>query len=123
MRKYNLKCPVARSLDVIGDRWSLLILRDFFHFGRRRFQDFGQTLPGLTPSILSARLREFESQGVIESCLYAEHPPRLEYSLTQKGRDLGPILKALKTWGEKYAGHASELGHGSPTPRSSTRNG
>jgi DNA-binding HxlR family transcriptional regulator len=102
MRKYDLKCPVARSLDVIGDRWSLLILRDFFRFGPRRFQDFAQTLPGLTPSILSARLKEFESEGVIEGRLYAEHPPRLEYSLTRKGLDLGPILKALKAWGEKY---------------------
>src|SRR5262245_44858426 len=108
MRKYDLKCPVARSLDVIGDRWSLLILRDFFRFGPRRFQDFEQTLPGLTPSILSARLKGFESQGVIESRLYAEHPPRLEYALTQKGRDLGPILEALKTWGERHTAQTSE---------------
>lgn len=119
MRKYDLKCPVARSLDVIGDRWSLLILRDFFRFGPRRFQDFERTLPGLTPSILSARLKEFESQGVIESHLYAEHPPRLEYSLTQKGRDLRPVLKGLKAWGEKYA---SEPRRGAPTRRSSARN-
>jgi len=103
MRKYHLKCPIARALDIIGDRWSLLILRDFFRFGPRRFQDFEQTLPGLTPSVLSARLKEFEAQGVIETGLYAEHPPRLEYSLTEKGRSLGPILKALKAWGEKYA--------------------
>jgi DNA-binding HxlR family transcriptional regulator len=106
MRKYDLKCPVARSLDVIGDRWSLLILRDFFRFGARRFQDFEQTLPRLAPSILSARLKELESEGVIESHLYTDHPPRLEYSLTQKGRDLGPILSALKAWGERYAGRA-----------------
>jgi DNA-binding HxlR family transcriptional regulator len=122
MRKYDLKCPVARSLDAIGDRWSLLILRDFFRFGPRRFQDFEQTLPGLTPGILSARLKEFESQGVIESRLYTEHPPRLEYSLTQKGRDLGPILNALKAWGEKYVAHASLPGRGIPTRRSSARN-
>jgi len=102
MRKYCLKCPVARCLDVIGDRWSMLILRDFFRFGPRRFQDFEATLPSLTPGILSARLKEFESQGLIESRLYAEHPPRLEYALAEKGRDLLPILKALKDWGEKH---------------------
>ena len=122
MRKYDLECPVARSLDIIGDRWSLLILRDFFLFGPRRFQDFEQTLRGLTPSILSARLKEFESQGVIESRLYTDHPPRLEYSLTQKGRDLGPILKALKAWGEKYLGYASAPRRGVPARRSSARN-
>src|SRR5215472_2415693 len=99
MRKHCLKCPVARALDIIGDRWSLLILRDFFRLGPRRFQDFEKTLPGLTPSILSARLKEFQWYGVIESCLYAEHPPRYEYTLTQKGRDLGPIVRALKAWG------------------------
>jgi len=102
MRKYDLKCPVARALDVLGDRWALLILRDFFRFGPRRFQDFEQTLPGLTPSVLSARLKELESSGLIESKLYAKHPPRPEYLLTEKGRDLGSVLRALKEWGEKH---------------------
>ncbi|HWZ33295.1 MAG TPA: helix-turn-helix domain-containing protein [Bryobacteraceae bacterium] len=102
MRKYDLKCPVARTLDVIGERWSLLILRDFFRFGPRRYQDFEASLPGLAPSVLSARLKELEAQGVIESKLYSEHPPRPEYSLTEKGRELGPVLRALKQWGEKH---------------------
>src|SRR5579871_2483276 len=102
MRKYDLKCPVARALDVLGDRWALLILRDFFRFGPRRFQDFEAALPGLTPSVLSARLKELESSAVITSRPYAEHPPRLEYFLTPKGRELGPILLALKKWGQKH---------------------
>jgi DNA-binding HxlR family transcriptional regulator len=101
-RKYSLKCPVARTLDVIGDRWAILILRDLFRNETRRFQDFQATLPGLTPSVLSARLKELESNAVIASRYYADHPPRLEYFLTEKGRELGPILLALKKWGGKH---------------------
>ena len=101
-RKYDLECPVARTLDIIGDRWAILILRDLFLHNVRRFQDFEATLPGLTPSVLSARLKELEDSGVIESRLYSDHPPRSEYLLTEKGRTLGPILKALKQWGEAH---------------------
>jgi DNA-binding HxlR family transcriptional regulator len=101
-RKYDLKCPVARTLDVIGDRWAILILRDLFRYETRRFQDFEATLPGLTPSVLSARLKELESSAVIRSRPYADHPPRLQYFLTAKGRELGPVLLALKKWGEKH---------------------
>jgi DNA-binding HxlR family transcriptional regulator len=103
VRKYSLKCPVARTLDVIGDRWAILILRDLFRHETRRFQDFEDALPGLAPSVLSARLKDLESSAIVESRNYAEHPPRLEYFLTPKGRELGPILLALKKWGEKHA--------------------
>jgi DNA-binding HxlR family transcriptional regulator len=103
-RKYDLKCPVAGTLDVIGDRWAILILRDLFRYDARRFQDFEAELPGLTPSVLSARLKSLESDGVVAMRTYEMHPPRLEYFLTPKGRELGPILRAMKSWGEKYAG-------------------
>ena len=93
---------MARTLDVIGDRWAILILRDLFRYDSRRFLDFEATLPGLTPSVLSARLRDLEYSGVIASRNYAEHPPRLEYFLTAKGRELGPVLLAMKKWGEKH---------------------
>ena len=101
-RGYFLKCPVARALDVIGDRWTILILRDLFRFESRRFQDFEQALPGLTPSVLSGRLKELESNAIISSRNYQEHPPRVEYFLTPKGRKLGPVLLSLKDWGERY---------------------
>jgi DNA-binding HxlR family transcriptional regulator len=101
-RKYEMKCPVARALDVIGDRWTVLILRDLFLHPARRFQDFEASLPGLTPSVLSARLKALEAEGVIAGRLYEEHPPRFEYFLTAKGRELGPVLMALKKWGEKH---------------------
>ncbi len=95
-------CPVARTLDVIGERWSILMLRDLFLQGPRRFQDFQQSLAKIAPNTLSARLKTLEAQGVIARRLYSEHPPRLEYHLTEKGKSLGPILKALKMWGERY---------------------
>lgn len=101
-RRYNSRCPVAKTLNIIGDRWAILLLRDLFLQRARRFQDFEQSLKGITPSVLSQRLKEFESHGVIEGVLYSEHPPRYEYRLTEKGRELGPILRAMKQWGERY---------------------
>jgi DNA-binding HxlR family transcriptional regulator len=101
-RKYDMKCPVARTLDVIGERWTILILRDLIRQGPRRFQDFEQSLKGLTPAVLSARLKELEAYGVIESRLYSERPPRPEYRLTEKGLELRPVLLAMKDWGERY---------------------
>jgi DNA-binding HxlR family transcriptional regulator len=101
-KSYGLDCPVARTLDLIGDRWTILVLRDLLLFRTRRFQDFSERLPGLTPSVLSARLKELEDGGVIESRLYSTHPPRSEYLLTDKGRTLGPILRSLQQWGEAH---------------------
>jgi DNA-binding HxlR family transcriptional regulator len=102
-RKYDLECPIAITLDIIGDRWAILILRDLFLHDARRFQDFEETLPGLTPSVLSARLKSLEGDGIIATRIYEVRPPRLEYFLTPKGRTLGPILRAMKSWGEKHA--------------------
>ena len=101
-RKYDLDCPVAKTLDVIGDRWSILLLREFFMYENRRFQDFEQAFVALTPSVLSVRLKELEASGIVESRLYSTHPPRLEYFLTAKGRALGPVLKEMKRWGERH---------------------
>ncbi|HEY6622055.1 MAG TPA: helix-turn-helix domain-containing protein [Steroidobacteraceae bacterium] len=101
-RKYGLKCPVAKTLDVIGDRWSVMLLREFFMHGNRRFQDFEQAFAGLTPSVLSVRLKELEASGIVHSRLYSTHPPRLEYFLTPRGSALGPMLKEMKRWGEMY---------------------
>ena|SRR5579883_1503114 len=100
---YGMTCPVARTLDVIGERWTILILRDLFREGPRRFQDFQTSLPGVSPNTLSARLKLLEARGIVERKLYEEHPPRAEYLLTEKGRTLGPILKALQEWGKKHA--------------------
>jgi DNA-binding HxlR family transcriptional regulator len=99
---YGLSCPLARTLDIIGERWSVLILRDLFLQGPRKFQDFENSLSGISPNTLSARLKRLEDGGIIERRFYAEHPPRAEYVLTAKGRELGPVMKALRDWGERH---------------------
>ena len=95
-------CPVARTLDLIGERWTILLMRDLLLQGPRRFQDFLISLPGIAPNTLSARLKSLEDNGLVRRQLYNEHPPRLEYVLTDKGKSLGPILKAMREWGVKH---------------------
>lgn len=103
MRKgYKQRCPVAQTLDVVGEKWTLLVLRELFLQGPRRFQDFESALPGIAPNTLSARLKSLEEDGVVTQRLYSQHPPRPEYALTEKGRKLGPVLTALRKWGEQY---------------------
>jgi DNA-binding HxlR family transcriptional regulator len=99
---YDLRCPVARALGIIGDRWTILVLRDLFREGPRKFQDLERSLAGISPSTLSARIKQLEEHGIVERRFYAEHPPRAEYALTDKGRTLGPVLKALFEWGTKH---------------------
>jgi DNA-binding HxlR family transcriptional regulator len=100
---YGLKgCPVARTLDLIGERWAILILRDLLLRGPCRFRDLEESLAGISPNTLSARLKLLEDAGIVERRLYAEHPPRAEYLLTAKGRELGPVLAALRAWGQKH---------------------
>lgn len=100
---YNLMCPVARTLDIIGERWTILILRDLFLSGPRKFQDFERTLSGISPTTLSVRLKKLEGHGIVVRRFYAEHPPRAEYVLTDRGRSLGPLLKMLLQWGTTHA--------------------
>jgi DNA-binding HxlR family transcriptional regulator len=103
-KSYDLAdCPVARTLDIIGERWTLLLLRDLFLHGPRRFQDFQEALPGVAPNTLSARLKALEANGVVERRQYSDHPVRLEYRLTERGKSLGPIMKALRDWGTRHA--------------------
>ena len=97
-------CAVARTLDLIGERWTILLLRDLLLHGPRRFQDFQTSLPGVAPNILSARLKAMEDNGLVRRSLYSEHPPRLEYLLTEKGKSLGPIVRAMRDWGNKHLG-------------------
>lgn len=75
--------------------------RDLFLQGPRRYQDFQESLGAAAPNTLSARLKALEAHGLVERKLYSEHPPRLEYHLTEKGRSLGPVMKALREWGQK----------------------
>ncbi|MFI4934188.1 MAG: winged helix-turn-helix transcriptional regulator [Caulobacterales bacterium] len=100
--RYPQFCPVARSLEIIGERWTMLILRDLLLEGPRRFHDFERAFPGMSPNTLSARLKTLEDAGLVTRRLYEAHPPRAEYALTDKGEALRPVLKALKDWGLQY---------------------
>lgn len=100
--RYDQECPIAKALDIVGEKWALLLLRDMFRKGPLRFQELAEGLAGVAPNTLSARLKALEKQGVIASRLYEKHPPRYVYFLTDKGRALGPVLKALHEWGERY---------------------
>jgi DNA-binding HxlR family transcriptional regulator len=93
-------CSVARTVSVIGDRWTLLILRDCF-LRIRRFEDFQSNL-GITRHLLADRLRKLVQAGVLEKVAYQDRPPRFEYRLTQKGLDLHPVLMTLVHWGDRH---------------------
>ena len=105
-KTYDQNCPVARTLDLIGERWTILILRDLLLKGPQRFQDLQDSLAGVAPNTLSARLKLMEKQHLVARRLYSEHPPRLEYHLTDRGRSLGPVLAALRDWGRRNTGKA-----------------
>ncbi|MDR3517641.1 MAG: helix-turn-helix domain-containing protein [Azospirillaceae bacterium] len=96
----DMPCPIARSLERVGEWWSILILRDCFH-GLTRFDEFGKSL-GIAPNILTRRLGGLVEAGLLERRQYNEHPPRFEYVLTERGRDFQPVLQALLTWGNKH---------------------
>jgi DNA-binding HxlR family transcriptional regulator len=97
----RLDCSVAKALEVIGERWSLLIVRDVMH-GHRRFGEMQESL-GIARNVLSARLERLIEEDILERRAYSESPPRYEYFLTQKGLDLWPALIALLNWGDRYS--------------------
>jgi DNA-binding HxlR family transcriptional regulator len=101
------QCPIARTLDVVGDSWTILILRDLVVSGPRKFQDFERSLKGISPTTLSARLKRLEAAGIVERRFYAQHPPRAEYLLTDRGEALRPVLRALLEWGQRHTRYAS----------------
>jgi DNA-binding HxlR family transcriptional regulator len=91
-------CPVAFSLDIFGDRWTLLIVRDFF-FGRTRFKEFAASAEGIPTNILTDRLERLLARGIIEQVPAADGTKHMAYRLTRKGKALGPILRAMRDWG------------------------
>lgn len=94
-------CPVERTLQIIGSKWTLLILRDLLA-GTRRFGELRRSLGHVSPKTLSERLKELERQGIVTRTVHAEVPPRVEYALTEKGRSLGDIIEAMRAWGERW---------------------
>jgi DNA-binding HxlR family transcriptional regulator len=94
-------CSAARTLEQVGERWSLLIVRDALFRGRRRFVDFQRSL-GLATNVLTARLDAFVAAGIMERGTYSSHEDHYEYLLTDKGRDLAPVVIALTAWGDRW---------------------
>ena len=94
-------CPVETTLMLIGDKWKVLILRDLMD-GTKRFGDLKKSIGHVTQKVLTAQLRDMESRGLLTRKVYAEVPPRVEYSLTDLGKSLKPILDSMWAWGEGY---------------------
>ena len=94
-------CPVETTLMLIGDKWKVLILRDLMP-GTRRFGELKKSIGSVSQKVLTAQLRDMEAKGLVSQKVYAEVPPRVEYSLTDLGKSLKPILDAMWVWGEGY---------------------
>lgn len=94
-------CPVACALDLFGDKWTLLIIRDLLS-GKKRYQEFLASPERIATNILADRLRKLEIDGIVSQQIYQQKPVRREYILTKKGEDLKPVLQALAQWGMSY---------------------
>ena len=94
-------CPVETKLMLIGDKWKVLILRDLMP-GTKRFGELKKSIGSVSQKVLTAQLRDMEEKGLVSRTVYAEVPPRVEYSLTELGKSLSPILDAMREWGETY---------------------
>lgn len=94
-------CPVETTLMLIGDKWKVLILRDLMP-GTKRFGELKKSIGSISQKVLTAQLRDMEEKGLVSRTVYAEVPPRVEYSLTELGKSLSPILDAMREWGETY---------------------
>jgi DNA-binding HxlR family transcriptional regulator len=101
-------CPIARSLELVGEWWSILILREAF-YGATKFDDFQQGVDGIAPNTLTRRLKELVEAGLFERKLYNERPERFEYVLTPRGRDFYPVMWALMQWGNKHCAPEGDL--------------
>jgi DNA-binding HxlR family transcriptional regulator len=99
----SIGCPVAKTADIISNRWTPLILRDL-EAGERRFSELARSLQGISPKTLSERLKRLEESGVIERNCFAEVPPRVEYSLTDKGHALLPVINCMREFGRVWLG-------------------
>ena len=99
-------CPIETCAVLIGSKWRLLIMRDLLAHESMRFKELQRSVGGVSQKVLTSNLRDMENSGLIVRRVYAEVPPRVEYSLTETGRSLGPILDAMWAWGENYQAKA-----------------
>lgn len=96
------ECPVATTVQLIGNKWKLLIIRNLIYNGTQRFSDFIKTIPAISKKVLTDNLRSLEEDGLVNREVFAEVPPRVEYSLSDLGKTLKPVLDALRDWGTDY---------------------
>ena len=96
------ECPVATTVNLIGNKWKLLILRNLIYNGEQRFTDFVKSIPGISKKVLTDDLRSLENDGLVNREVFAEIPPKVVYSLSELGKSLKPILDAMFTWGTEY---------------------
>lgn len=96
------ECPVATTVNLIGNKWKLLILRNLIYNGEQRFTDFVKSIPGISKKVLTDDLRSLENDGLVNREAFAEIPPKVVYSLSELGKSLKPILDAMFTWGTEY---------------------
>src|ERR671923_2009551 len=108
-------CPVCATADIICGKWTILVIRDLAD-GRTRFCELERSLAGISPRTLSLRLRALEEQGIVERHTYPEVPPRVEYSLTEKGHALLPLIEDMRRYGREWLGACDD--QGGPTPPS-----
>ena len=101
MKKPLSDCPVETTLQLIGDKWKILIIRDLLD-GTKRFNELKKSLTGITQKVLTSKLRDMEDSGLLTRKIYPEVPPKVEYSLTNLGSSLFPILENLAAWGDEY---------------------
>jgi DNA-binding HxlR family transcriptional regulator len=95
-------CPISRTAVFIGSKWTAQIMREMLAHDRRRYQDLLDALPGIAPNTLSHRLKLLEQSKIVQREFYEENPPRAEYVLTEKGRAMGSIIRAMRDWGEQF---------------------
>lgn len=96
------ECPVATTVQLIGNKWKLLIIRNLIYNDKQRFGDFIKSIPSISKKVLTDNLRALEDDGLVNRQVFAEVPPRVEYSLTELGKTLKPILDAMSVWGTDY---------------------
>jgi DNA-binding HxlR family transcriptional regulator len=94
-------CPIACTLDLLGDRWTLLVIRDMMFLGKQRYEEFLASPEGISTNILADRLKLLEESGLVEKQPYSNHSRRMNYYLTEKGQSLRPVLKTIIVWGLK----------------------
>src|SRR3569833_4091887 len=104
-------CAVACSLDLLGDKWSLLVVRDLLR-GKSTFKELAESPEGIPTNLLADRLKRLQNAGIVVASKYEERPPRYAYVLSDKGRELDPILNALVQWGKKHISGTRTIGRG-----------